>query len=398
MAILVVLLLIGIGVSEYLKYDEKQKPYGVTIAIVNDTTRIISWSSSQLEQQPYIEWVRSDEFQKWTSSNVSTTASTIKEYINTNGEIYYLYSVELDNLIEGNSYTYRVGGSISRSRGENSTFTINKANQEEFSFIHVTDSQGDTKDDYQIWGNTLDKALSILPQAQFIVHGGDMTEDPNVEQQWKWFFQYAKPFSAIPLMPTTGNHEQLEKDGHSLVAHFTMPDNGASKLVSGTSYYFDYNNMLYISLNTEADLTMQTEWLEEVLKQNTQPWIIVSMHRGVYGGNRFKEADEWVDLFDKYGVQLVLQGHNHEYSRSYSLIDGDIVESDANDITEGTVYVTLNASGHKLNEKKADKKYQAVHFQNGLQMFGTVTISANELIYNAYDVDGNLLDSFTMRQ
>ena len=31
-----------------------------------------------------------------------------------------------------------------------------------------------------------------MPESQFIVHSGDMTEDPNIEQQWKWFFQFSK--------------------------------------------------------------------------------------------------------------------------------------------------------------------------------------------------------------
>ncbi|MCR8655803.1 purple acid phosphatase family protein [Paenibacillus endoradicis] len=396
--VIIVILLVGIGIAEYWKKSDNEKPYGVTISIVDNTTRIISWSSAKLEVQPYIEWVSSAEYDSWNANNVISTTASVKEYINSNDEIYYRYSVQLDSLGENMSYTYRVGGEDKKLRSDNAIFNIYNADQEQFSFIHVTDSQGETENDFKVWGQTLEKAISTLPEAQFIVHSGDMTEDPNVEQQWKWFFQFSKSLMGRPFMPTIGNHEQLNEEASSYHTHFTMPLNGANKLIEETSYYFEYSNMLYISMNTEGDIDEQTNWLEQVLEKHPQKWIVVSMHRGVYGGSRFNEADDWVQLFDKYGVQLVLQGHNHEYSRSYPLIDGEAVDGQSNTITEGTVYVTMNASGTKFNEKKKDKKYQAVHFQNELQMFGTVTVSATELIYNAYDINGDLLDSFTIEQ
>jgi len=391
-------MLVGIGVAEYWKKTDHEKPYGITISIIDNTTRIISWSSAQLEVQPYIEWISSTEYDSWNSDNVITTMASVKEYNNINDETYYRYSAQLDGLAENASYTYRVGGENKKLRSDNAIFNIHQADLEQFSFIHVTDSQGETENDFKVWGQTLQKAITTMPEAQFIVHSGDMTEDPNIEQEWKWFFQFSKSLMGLPFMPTTGNHEQLNDESTSYHSHFTMPLNGAKGLIPETSYYFEYSNMLYISMNTEGDIDEQTSWLEQVLEKHPQKWIVVSMHRGVYGGSRFNEADDWVQLFDKYGVQLVLQGHNHEYSRSFPLIDGEVVEDQSNTITEGTVYVTMNASGTKFNEKKKDKKYQAVHFQNNLQMFGTVSLSSTELIYNAYDVNGDLLDTFTIKQ
>lgn len=396
--IIIAIMLVGIGVAEYWKKTDHEKPYGITISIIDNTTRIISWSSAQLEVQPYIEWISSTEYDSWNSDNVITTMASVKEYNNINDETYYRYSAQLDGLAENASYTYRVGGENKKLRSDNAIFNIHQADLEQFSFIHVTDSQGETENDFKVWGQTLQKAITTMPEAQFIVHSGDMTEDPNIEQEWKWFFQFSKSLMGLPFMPTTGNHEQLNDESTSYHSHFTMPLNGAKGLIPETSYYFEYSNMLYISMNTEGDIDEQTSWLEQVLEKHPQKWIVVSMHRGVYGGSRFNEADDWVQLFDKYGVQLVLQGHNHEYSRSFPLIDGEVVEDQSNTITEGTVYVTMNASGTKFNEKKKDKKYQAVHFQNNLQMFGTVSLSSTELIYNAYDVNGDLLDTFTIKQ
>lgn len=97
-------------------------------------------------------------------------------------------------------------------------------------------------------------------------------------------------------------------------------------------------------------------------------------------------------IFDEYGVDLVLQGHNHEYSRSYPLKNGKIVDEG-----QGTVYVTTNTTGPKFNEKKSDQYYQAVHFQNNKGMFAGITISDNTLTYEAYDVDGVKQDEFILK-
>ncbi|MNP54614.1 hypothetical protein D3C76_1491830 [compost metagenome] len=62
----------------------------------------------------------------------------------------------------------------------------------------------------------------------------------------------------------------------------------------------------------------------------------------------------------------------------------------------GTVYVVTNASGGKFNEKKEDRFYHKVHFQNYKQMFAGISVSDNTLTYQAYDVDGKMLDEFVL--
>lgn len=395
-AIIIVLGLIlaaVVGIIYDWQHKEGVKPYGVSIAIVDQSSRIVSWSSVEYDEDAYMEWIAQEEFDSWSNSKVTKQIAAVKAFTNSNNEIFYRYDVEIDQLQADTTYMYRVGSKNGRS--ESSSFHIYNEEQE-FSFLHVTDSQGETEQDFQVWGKTLSVAYKAFPDAQFIVHGGDMVEEPDIEQQWKWFFQYADVLRSLPFMPTIGNHEQLSTKEAEFVTHFKLPNNGAEGIVADTSYYFTYSNMLYISLNTEDDVEKQKDWLEQVLKEQRDQvkWIVVSMHRGVYGASRFNDGDEWVPLFDQYGVDLVLQGHNHEYSRSYPLIDGKVVSDDATLATSGTVYVTLNASGAKFNELKKNKKYQAVHLQNNKQMFGYITVSNENITYQAYDIDGQLIDEF----
>lgn len=151
-------------------------------------------------------------------------------------------------------------------------------------------------------------------------------------------------------------------------------------------------------LNTEAAIDEQSDWLRQDLAATHQPWLIVALHRGPYGGNTYKKVKEWVDIFDTYKVDLVLQGHNHEYSRSYPLRNGQITGKADAPVADhaGTVYVVTNASGAKLNEKKEDRFYHAVHLQNGQPMFAAITIQKDTLVYEAYTADGMPVDRFAI--
>jgi 3',5'-cyclic AMP phosphodiesterase CpdA len=71
----------------------------------------------------------------------------------------------------------------------------------------------------------------------------------------------------------------------------------------------------------------QTRWLETTLRKASEEkgidWIVVQTHYGAlsstktgYGSDK-GAREEWLPLFDKYGVDLVLCGHDHDYERSY---------------------------------------------------------------------------------
>ncbi|MCM3042473.1 metallophosphoesterase family protein [Paenibacillus motobuensis] len=310
------------------------------------------------------------------------------------GERNSSHKVEVSGLKPGRTYIYRVGNGNKGGWSEAHTFTTEAANAEEFTFINVTDSQGITRTDFGLWGKILDSALSLFPQASFIIHNGDLTENAEDEQAWNDFFGAAdKWVPSIPLMPVTGNHEQVDDDAARYLAHFNLKDQGAEGSLPGTVYSYDYGEAHFVVLNTESNIDEQTEWLREDLRRNERRWTIVAIHRPMYGGNRYKKIVAWSQVFDEYNVDLVLQGHNHEYSRSYPIKDGQIVEEG-----EGTVYVTTNASGQKFNEKKQDQFYHAVHFQNYKQMFAAITVTKSSLTYEAYDTEGQRLDEFELRQ
>lgn len=78
---------------------------------------------------------------------------------------------------------------------------------------------------------------------------------------------------------------------------------------------------------------------------------------------RTKSRQEWVPLFEKYAVDLVINGHNHVYVRT-DILTGDRVAGKlpiggtAYPETEGVVYVTAGAAGRGLYAFSADQSYE----------------------------------------
>ncbi|OXM84487.1 purple acid phosphatase family protein [Paenibacillus rigui] len=383
--------------------EQALKPHSIVTSISGDprTSRSFTWFTDDAAAGSVIQWIKgaaANGFEGGEAMEAAGSAAAIKTGEKT---VRGVHKISLTGLTPGTEYTYRVGSGKPGGWSEAQTFTTEGEAEQGFSFINVTDSQGETKTDFELWGRTLDKAFSIFPQARFIVHNGDLTEDPTDEAAWRDFFEAGKRWlTRIPMQPVTGNHDEIDKNADRFGAHFMLPANGAERSNPGTTYSFDYGNAHIVVLNTESNMDIQTEWLRKDLSATDKPWKIVAMHRGAYGGSSYKKAvEKWVPLFDEFKVDLVLQGHNHEYSRSYPLRGGKVTGDGVAPVTgrQGTVYVVTNTSGPKFNEKKDDQWYHKVHFQNGVQMFAGITVEGGTLTYEAYDATGKRLDTFRIQ-
>ena len=111
------------------------------------------------------------------------------------------------------------------------------------------------------------------------------------------------------------------------------------------------NNTVTGGLETE-----QYNWLVNQLKNNNKKWTIVSMHNpmysvGKYGSNPSNNSialalrKQLSKLFADYKVDLVLQGHDHAYSKTYPIgMDGGADVSPTYKTENGVEY-TLNPNG-----------------------------------------------------
>jgi hypothetical protein len=99
----------------------------------------------------------------------------------------------------------------------------------------------------------------------------------------------------------------------------------------------------------------------------------------------------WKPLFDKYDVDLVLQGHDHTYGRGESVSEGVPRREEA-----GTVYV-VSVSGPKMYEVGKDRTW-ATRTGASVQLFQVITVSPQALRFEARTVTGQLFDAFEIQK
>ena len=88
-----------------------------------------------------------------------------------------------------------------------------------------------------------------------------------------------------------------------------------------TVYTVNYQDVLILVLNSTDFLEEQTDYIKEKLSNSNAKWKIVTCHHSIFSpaeGRDFEFARiNWKPLFDKYGVDLVLNGHDHTYARGH---------------------------------------------------------------------------------
>jgi 3',5'-cyclic AMP phosphodiesterase CpdA len=89
----------------------------------------------------------------------------------------------------------------------------------------------------------------------------------------------------------------------------------------GRWYAAQLGDVLFVALDsTMAEDPGQLTWLEQTLAASNNDWVIAEMHHpplsaGIHGSDE-DTREAFVPLFEKYGVDLVLAGHDHDYQRS----------------------------------------------------------------------------------
>ena len=106
---------------------------------------------------------------------------------------------------------------------------------------------------------------------------------------------------------------------HHWRPQFEFPLNGPEGLEE-TCYTINYHNLLLVGLNSNEQQDRQAQWLDEVLSENTAQWVVCTFHHPIFSTGKDRDNSElralWKPIFDKYKVDLVLQGHDHTYGRT----------------------------------------------------------------------------------
>lgn len=381
--------------------------------------------------------VEADDPSGFNSSKAIIARGSVSESLASKSD-GYIHRCVVKGLKPGTKYLYKVGDIELNAFSGVGSFTTETGKGDKFTFIHVSDPQSDTEHYYDIYKGLLRSAAENCSPT-FFVNTGDIVNNnwqgytPNL-QQWEWAltntFDVMKDY---PLVATAGNHEAADYDFASRF-NFPAPEDADTK--SGVYYSFNYNGVHFIGLNTNdthnpksaSEATglsdEQLTWLESDLKANADAkWKVVMMHKGIYeggdGANNTLGTDYDVQiirgqiapLFTKYGVDLVLQGHDHLYSKSYPIYtavgsNGELVEMAAttnkyNYVYDGQQYkfysqpnapVYINsggASGWKLFKPVPYDTSLIDKVEDGEVMYTAITIDGDDMLVSTYTIDGN---------
>jgi hypothetical protein len=181
---------------------------------------------------------------------------------------------------------------------------------------------------------------------------------------------------------------------HHWRAQFSLPENGVPGLEE-TNYWFDYQGLRIVALNSNEKQEEQAVWLRAVLRNNPSRWTIVAFHHPIFSVARNRDNARlrslWKPVLDDSRVDLVFNGHDHVYARSGAVAGNGQVH----DPVIGTVYV-VSVSGPKMYDLTANE--WAVRTAKNTQLFQVVTIDGEELRFEARTATGRLHDAFLLRK
>jgi len=316
----------------------------------------------------------------------------------------HYHSLDFTDLEPATKYAYRVGDGTNWS--EWFQFTTASDKPAPFSFIYFGDAQNDVRSH---WSRVIREAHSDAPKARFMIHAGDLINNGTRDAEWgEWFGAGGWLNAMVPSVPTPGNHEYARDPARPLLrrdltAHwrpqFTLPENGIAGLEESV-YYLDYQGVRIISLNSNEKEREQVPWLENVLKDNPNTWTVLTFHHPVYSTAKGRDNPDirnlWKPLFDKYHVDLVLQGHDHGYGRfSGELSENVGTGQNTRSPDGGTVYV-VSVSGPKMyNVERTPAMARAAE---NTQLYQIISIDGDALRYEARTATGELYDAFRLKK
>ncbi len=376
---------------------------------INETQLNYAWYSKTVEI-PKVRIATNENME-----NAKEFTGTQTDAVTIDGTKYYSNKVTVTDLKENTSYYYQV---FQNGNWQETQKYITKSFSS-FSFLYVGDpqigaSKGQTsseqenmtykkeissksednlaaRNDGYNWNKVLNEATEDHPDVSFMVSAGDQVNYGSNEREYAAYLG-AEALTSLPVATTIGNHDSSSNQ-YSL--HYNNPNAFSDtdtaytqgKTKAGTDYYYTYGNVLFIVLDTNNyNCATHENVIKKAVDENKDAkWRVVMFHQDIYGsGLDHSDSDGMIlrtqltPLMDKYDIDVVLQGHDHTYSRTYQL------SGDGNNHTsyDSDSYGSITKAGE---EAKADylaqnNCYEIVSSTVGGEVVnpkGTVYLEAN---------------------
>lgn len=370
-------------------------------AYLNGNTQVPLSSSYRFVIKPYVQWVTDSSFYiLWETSapgkgivlltemETNSIRPALKTVATETGS-NLMHEMAVTGLHKGNSYYYQVlcvnqaGDTL---QGPLTAIRIPDYDRQPVTFAVV----GDTQNYPLVWGRIAQ--LIARERPTFLLHVGDLVQYGPHKDDWteEFFKPAADLFSHYPIYPTIGNHE-MQHPYYFQYFH-----------LGGDEYFYTVKkgNVLLIFIDTNKDIlpgSRQYKMLEEVLASSRETWKIVLHHHPIYvsfeetNSMKLPEGDLNIihlrQLYEDYGVDVVLNGHMHQYERTEPIFREKI------DREKGVVYITTGGGGGTLDVPSTERRWFDAKIRS-VHHFVSFNILGNTLQAQVIDSSGQMFDTW----
>jgi hypothetical protein len=319
---------------------------------------IISWKTATPTSQNEVHWGRSP-----TLGNITVEKDIFP---------ISFHSVKIKGLIANQKYYYTVFSDGT----ESPLYTFWTAFEQIKTIRFVVN--GDTRGGWDNWLSTLLVSQAIEKEhPAFVFNTGDLVDEGKNADDWIDFFTASPYLYNSTFYPVLGNHENYSRLYFSF---FSLSFNDRW-------YSFENGPVHFIALDSNLRSRYrlaQYFWLLYELQIDRQPFTIVIFHHPPYSsgtehGNSSWFQRFWVPVFEHFQVNIVFNGHDHDYERS---------------IVNGVTYIVTGGGGAPL--------YDVGHspwtiYSEKTYHYCLLTVNSSTLTFEAKKPDGVVFDSFTLR-
>lgn len=227
----------------------------------------------------------------------------------------------------------------------------------------------------------------------FILHTGDIAYPDGTKQQLEnnFFSIYKEHLKRAKIYPAPGNHDYLTDNLGPYLSMFGVP----------RYYSIDFNNVHIASLDTNTSLyevsdknqNDMADWLRQDLEKNKdKEWKIVFFHHPPYSsgkehGGDVRVQETLVPIFEKYGVDVVFSGHEHNYERTCRLKENKCT-------ADGITYIVSGGGGSPIYEFGPEEYFTAS--RSSQYHFVHPTIDGCKFVAETVNIKQEIIDQFSL--
>jgi predicted phosphodiesterase len=289
-----------------------------------------------------------------------------------------IYRMELQDLNPGIKYVYRISADGAEANG---SFYTPVTDSETLTFWAYGDTRSGPEIHDQIASEILNQ-ISSDPLAQtFVLSTGDLMNTAEETSLQENEFSLVTPHirqlqASLPVVNVMGNH-----DGTAIFKkYFPYP------YTDTFDWSFDYGPAHFTVIDQYIDLAVGTRrygWLENDLASSRKPWKVILLHEPGWSAGPHPNNETIQNLIqplaERYGVDLVIAGHNHYFARA---------------TVQGVTHLTTGGGGAQLYEPGNGWSF----IQTTISAYHFLKLSFSGLILTVEIISpaGELLESFTI--